>query len=200
MNFSGLTIANGKKAYVMFNPGWGEPGEWYISLGDGSSICIDNAEGMGGTQLEFLSNFVSDDYREAYFKNNWSRVGVSDDVVRFVLDYVEYNDDNEAEDKELLEKALGRIKARSEEVTRSLEPAYFNLAKSLELTRKFKEKLEDASGPIEAAQDRIRVYNEVKRGNPVGRNWSNETFLKQYPNSEFAPLAAKYLETETSND
>lgn len=200
MNFSGLTMANGKKAYVMFNPGWGEPGEWYISLDDGSSICINNVEGMGSNQIEFLSHIVSDEYRETYFKNNWSKVGVSDDVVRFVLEYVGYNDDNEAEDKDHLEKALARIKALSEAVTRSLEPAYFNLAQSLEATRKFKQKLEDASGPIEAAQDRIRVYNEIKRGNPVGRNWSNETFLKQFPNSEFAPLAKKYLEKENPND
>jgi hypothetical protein len=200
MDFSGLTIANGKKAFVMFNPGWGEPGEWYVSLDDGVSLCIDNAEGMGGNQVEFLSNISSDEYREIYFKNNWSTVGTFDDVVRFVLEYVGYNDDNEAEDKEHLDKALATIKAFSEAVTRSLEPAYFNLAKSLEATRKFKQKLEDASAPIEAAQDRIRVYNELKQGNPVGRNWSNESFLRQFPNDRFAPLAEKYLKKDNAND
>lgn len=200
MNFSGLTIANGKKAYVMFNPGWGEPGEWYISLDDGRSVCIHNVEGMGGNQMEFLSHIVSDEYRETYFKENWAKVGVSDDVVKFVLEYVGYNDDNEAEDKKNLDNALARIKAFSESITLSLEPAYFSLAKTLEEARKFKTKLEDASAPIEAAQDRIRVYNELKRGNPVGRNWSNETFLREFPNDRFAPLAEKYIKKVASDD
>lgn len=199
MTFRGLTMANGKKVFVMFNPGWGEPGEWYLSLDGGVSLCIDNVEGMGGNQIEFLSHIVSDEYREKYFKNNWSTVGVSDDVVKFVLEYVGYNDDNEAEDKNNLENALARMKAFAESITRSLEPAYFNLSKTLEETQKFKAKLEDVSGPIEAAQDRIRVYNELKQGNPVGKNWNNATFLDQFPNSEFAPLAKKYLEKEKFN-
>lgn len=200
MHFTGLTVANGKKVYVSFNPGWGEPGEWYLSFDDGSTLTFDNADGMGANQVEFLANISNDEYRAGYFERNWNNVGVSDDVVRVVLEYVGYNDNNETVDQEQLEFALARLRSMSENIINSLVPAGFSLNHVLTEAKKFENKLKEASIHIDAIQARIRVYNELKSGKTPGRGWTNKLFLEKFPNHKFAPLAEKFLEKDASND
>lgn len=198
MHFSGVTIANGKAVMAQYNPGWGEPGEWYLSFSDKTQKTVDNVEGMGD-QESYLKRLSGDKYRDAVITSNWSTLGNSDDVVRMVLDYVEYNDENRAEDQKHLEQAAVKIRVIAQSITGTLEDSNFSLDSLSKNVKDLERSLKESTQLISACHDRIRVYDEIKAGNKVGFSWSNETFLRDFPKSNLIPRVKKLMSDTKKN-
>lgn len=186
MTFSGMNLANQKGVYVQYNPGWGEPGEWYLDFSNREQRTIDDVSGMGPTQEAYLERLSADKYRDAVIESNWKNLGDADDVVKVVLDYLGYNDDNREEDQKRIDFAAGQLKALASNIIEALEAPDFSVHHIKNEASTLSKELNDSAEFIEAAQHRIRVYDAVKAGEKVGLSWSNETFLRDFPKSPIA--------------
>lgn len=186
MHFSGVTIANDKAVMVQFNPGWGEPGEWYLSFSDKTQLTIDNCKGMGD-QEKFLDGFSADQYRDTLIAKNWVTVGETDDVIRIVLEYVGYNDDNRKEDQDKIVFQLEKLREVVRNINSSIENQNADVKSIAVGIHNLDRIFNDIKEYIENCQDRIRVYDALNAGETVGSSWSNETFIRDFPNSKYAP-------------
>lgn len=193
MNFSGVTIANGEAVMVQFNPGWGEPGEWYLSFGDKTQLTIDNCEGMGN-QEEFLNRLSADKYRDAVIESNWRTLGHTDDVVRIALEYVGYNDASREEDLAKAEFQLKKLREAIQAVNTGLEADDVSMKVIEKSVNTIESVFKDIKEYVENCYHRIRVYDALKAGNEVGASWSNESFLRDFPDSKYTPQVKKFLE------
>lgn len=183
MNYSGTTEANGKHVNVMFNPGWGEPGEWHIAFSGGENgLNIDNVDGVR-SQEEYLNMLSADKYRDKIIETNWSTVGNNDDVIRIALEYVGYNDENKTLDLETLRQAGEILREYVKAMTTGIDSLDFSARTFRENSKKFERILQECEYLIETCHDRIRVYDAMKAGNPVGMGWSNESFLRNHATS-----------------
>lgn len=199
MNHSGTTAKNDKEVIVMFNPGWGEPGEWYIQFSDGSGARIDNVEGMRGQQ-GYLDMLSADKYRDEIIKTNWSTVGSKDDVVRIVLEHVGYNEANKQEDLESLKQAGRILREYVKAMTTGIDTIAFSLKEYRTNSQKFARILKEIEEMIEICHDRIRVYEALKDGKTVGMGWSNESFLRDFPDSPYVPRVKQLMQEMQSQN
>ena len=190
---SGNVRFDGKWASASFNPGWGEPGEWYLSFSDGTSLRIDNVEGMGD-QEEFLSRLSADVYRDKVIINNWLHEGTQDDVLKKMLEYVGYNDAARQEDVRNLQKMKALVIESAAYLVQELDTDDYSTMETVKKTRKFKNVLEDTLDIAEFLHHCIRVYDALQAGEPVGANWSNESFLKNFPDSPYVHRIRKLME------
>ena len=194
MHFSGVSIANGKAVMVQYNPGWGEPGEWYVNFSDKSQLTIDNVEGMGN-QETWLKGLSEDKYRDEIIRTNWETCGNSDDVVRKVLEYLEYNDANRDEDQKRIDYAAAQIGAIARQITGTLEEQDFSLDAIAKDVNNLERSLKESTEFITASHYRIRVYNLMKAGQKVGLSWSNESFLRDFPKSNLTPKVKQVMKS-----
>lgn len=193
MNFSGVTVVNGQAVMVHYNPGWGEPGEWYLSFDNKTQLTIDDYSGMGN-QEEYLNRLSADKYRDAIIDSNWERVGNLDDVIRLVLDYVGYNDDSRAEDFAKAEFQLKKLREAIQAVNTGLEADEVSMKLIEKSVNTIELVFKDIKEYVENCYHRIRVYNDLKSGEKVGASWTNESFLRDFPDSKYVPQIKKALE------
>lgn len=198
MHFSGVSIANGKAVMAQYNPGWGEPGEWYLNFSDKTQLTIDNVEGMGD-QESYLKRLSGDKYRDAVILSNWETLGNSDDVVRKTLEYLGYNDANRAEDKKRLDQEASKIRVIAQSITGTLEENDFSLEALSKNVKDLERSLKESTQFISSCHDRIRVYDELNAGNKVGFSWSNETFIRDFPKSNLLPRVKKLMNDSKKN-
>jgi hypothetical protein len=200
MTFKGVTIANGKAVMVHYNPGWGDPGEWYLNFSDKTLRVIDDPAGMGKDQLDYLNRLNGDKYRQRLFDCDWNTLGNSDDVVRIVLEYLGYNDDNLKEDEQRLAFEAEKIRGIAQEITATLSGNDFSLEALNGNVNDLNRQVNDSKEYIEAIHYRIRVYRLLKEGNPVGVGWNNASFLRDFGNSEYAKFLPSETNPETKED
>lgn len=196
MNFSGATITNGEGVMVHYNPGWGEPGEWYLTFGNKTQMTVDDYNGMGN-QEEYLDRLSADKYRDAVIDSNWEKIGNVDDVVRIVLEYVGYNDDSRAEDLAKAEFQLKRLREAIQEVTTGLEADIVSMREIANGVNAIEVTFKDIREYVENCYHRIRVYDALKSGDISGPSWSNESFLRDFPESKYAEQVKKALEARS---
>lgn len=190
---SGNVRFNGRWASASFNPGWGEPGEWYLSFSDGTSLRIDNIEGMGD-QEKYLSKLSADVYRDKVITSNWIHEGTSDDVLKMMLEYVGYNDNARREDVQNLQKMKALVVESAAYLVKDLDTDDYSVMETIKRSRKFKKVLEETLEIVEFLHHCIRVYDALKAGESVGANWSNESFLKNFPDSPYVDRIRKLME------
>jgi hypothetical protein len=191
MIYHGALEANGKWASAMFNPGWGEPGEWYMRFSDNTSYTIDNVEGMGN-QERYLGFLSADKYRDEVIRNNWKLVGNSDDVVARVLQFVGYDEQDKKTDEQRIERAKAVVLEFAQHAVDS-----FGSGSSSSDAVKFDSIFKEAEWIASTAAVRIRVYDALKNGETVGMGWSNESFLRDFPDSPYvARIKQMMQETE----
>lgn len=195
MTFSGINLANDKGVHVQYNPGWGEPGEWYLHFSNREQRTIDDVSGMGPTQEAYLERLSADKYRDAVIESNWKNLGDADDVIKIVLEYLGYNDENRAEDVRRITFATGQLKELASNITDVLDAQDFSLQRIKNDVTKFSNELNNSAEFLEAAQSRIRVYDALKAGKQVGLSWSNETFIRDFPKS---PIADRIKELQAA--
>ena len=190
---SAMLQANDKWASMSYNPGWGEPGEWSLSFSDGSSLRIDNAEGMGN-QEEYLRKFTADKYRDAVITNNWIRCGDEDDVLRIMLEFVGYDEACRLNDLQNIEKLKQLSLESFSDIIKDFGTSAYRSYETDVKNRKFNNVFTKALDIAEILHKYIFVYDELKAGKSVGMNWSNESFLREFPDSPFAPKVRELME------
>lgn len=194
MSYRGSISANGKTASVSYMPGWGDPGEWHINLGDEDEYSIPLMPNPDVDQLQFLSHIAAEKYVREIFANDWKEVGDEEDVIRICLEYTEYNDVNRAEDEALIEKVESMIR----EVTLKIQE-YASTTPNLdlaELTRIAGEgnrAVNDLKDTIRQTRKVMDIYDAMKAGDTVGLGWNNRTFLRDFPDTPEAKLLTQVL-------
>lgn len=192
--YLGSISANGKTATVSYMPGWGDPGEWHIRLGEDDEFSISlmpNPE----NQLQFLSMLAADKYILQIADNDWKEVGDEDDVIRICLEYTGYNDANRAEDEALIlktEKIIEEIISKIRVYT--MITSNLDLAELAKIVNEGNSAVNDLKDSINKLQKVLKVYDALKEGKPVGTGWSNETLLRDFPDSREAQLISKHLQ------
>lgn len=192
--YRGSISANGKTATVSYMPGWGDPGEWHIRLGEDDEFSISLMPNPDN-QLQFLSRIAADKYILRIADNNWKEVGDEDDVIRICLDYTGYNDDNRAEDEALIAKTEDIINEIITKIRVYTMITYnLDLNDLAKIVNEGNAAVNNLKDSIEKLRKVINVYDALKEGKPVGVGWSNETLLRDFPESREAKLISEHLQ------
>lgn len=171
---------NDKWVSAMFNPGWGEPGEWYLNFSDGSSLRIDNTENMGN-QERYLATLTADKYRDEIIKDDWRTTGSHGDVMRIMLNYVGYNDARRLEDLHTLEEMKRMIVEGFAYTVETIGTPEYSSYELYLKNQRFQTTFKEALEIIDFTHECLSVYDHLQAGTPVGLNWSNESFLRDSP-------------------
>jgi hypothetical protein len=177
----GAIHANGKSAYISYNPGWGEPGEWNIffanELGkrDGG-LTLDSAEAFQSQQSYWNALAYGRERRPEMFENyNWeTEVGNYEDVIRIALEYTGYDDDALAKDITLQNRTLAALKKSIVDLSNSCTDieSFGSVVDKVEELSKFIKKIENEWNSLEVS---MAVYRAIKDGKQVGCGWTAET-------------------------
>lgn len=173
--------ANEKTASIMFNPGWGEPGEWNISFlneqgkPDGY-LVLDSAEAFGSQQKYWDALAYGRERQPTRFENyKWeTEVGNYEDVIRFALEYTGYDDTALARDIALQNQTLLALKesiADLSNICTDIE-SFGSVVDKVEELSKFVEKIRDEWTALETT---MAVYRKLRDGKHVGCGWTAET-------------------------
>lgn len=177
----GTISANNKSAGILFNPGWGEPGEWNIFFTN------ERGERDGDLTLDAADSFPSQEnywqhlsygrerYPEKFVNYEWEKeVGNYEDVIRIALEYTGYDDDALAKDIALQNRTLVAIKESIADLSNSCSDiaSFGPVAGKIAELSKFIEKIGDEWNALETA---MTVYRKLKDGQQVGCGWTAET-------------------------
>lgn len=184
--YSGVVKENNKSVGVYYNPGWGEIGEWYMLYSDGHKVTVDNMEGFADNQYDCLMKYTSDEYREKLILCNWETVGNNDDIVRRVLEFVDYDDDSVLEDDRLIQEIQEKISDKILDLGTHVNSVDFNVRTTEKKLSDIDAYVKDYASVIDAINHRMRVFDMLSEGKPVGLNWSNETFFRDYGDTVLA--------------
>jgi hypothetical protein len=178
----GVIHAHGKSAFISFNPGWGEPGEWGITFVNDElgktegGLTLDAAEAFSSQQKYWDSMSYGRERNPAHFENyNWAtEVGNYEDVIRMGLEYTGYDDEALAQDLALQDRMLAAIKHGVDDLSNGpIDIADFDsLATKAEELARFIKQMSDEWHSLEAC---IAVYRALKDGKPVGCGWTAAT-------------------------
>lgn len=190
--------ANGKFAMFRFVPGWGEPGEWMVQLGNHTLSVMNDVAGMGN-QLEYLQQLVSDEYILKTADENWARVGIRDDAIRYCLNYTGYNGESRAHDMKIVD-SLNRMAERNSE---SIADFYTEIPDDAKgsfdylgpHSESFRKRILGDASSREAI---VNAYDRMVKGEHIGIGWSNESLLTNFPDSREAKLVAEHLWKKTT--
>lgn len=192
-SFNGFVSYNSKAVSVMHNPGWGEPEEWYLTFSDGTRKTISNPEGMGKDQLDYLNRLTADKYRHEILANNWAELGNKEDVIKVVLDYLEFNETNAAETYSDLKKFHITIDHDLQDIAESM---YMKMSTADDIIRD----LENTKKKVLSMRDELmtlsyclQVYEKIKKNEPVGTGWNNASLVANFGETELGKLARTYL-------
>lgn len=191
MQYTGMFGTSGKWVNVRYNPGWGEPGEWYLQFSDGNEITIDNVEAFKG-QEEYLGYISEDKYRDEVIWQNWAGVGNSDDVIRRVLEFVGYNDASRNSDVERLEANKLVVFEMAQQIVDGMTLDGLSKVEA-PVAPSFQSLISDAQSDAGLCLQRIHIYDSLKQGREVGIGWSNESFLRDLPDSPYAPRVKQIM-------
>lgn len=194
MNNDPTVITTGDKiASFRFISGWGEPGEWYIQMGR-TQLVLDNVEGMGNQQ-EYLQRFVSDKYRLQTISQNWAKVGILDDAIRYCLEYIGYDEQSYERDLTIINSLDRMLVANAdalgaffEEIPSDEVSSFDHLRYNLGMYRG--KILPD----INQRENIVRVYEQMVKGEKPGIGWTNESLIRDFPGSHEAQLATDFLQ------
>lgn len=189
MCYRGSISANGKTATVSYMPGWGDPGNWYINLGDEDEYNIPLMPNPDVDQREFLTHIASEKYVREIFANDWKEVGDEGDVIRICLEYTGYNAVNRVEDEELIAKIEKMIKDVTLKVQEYVSvTADLDLAELVRIAGEANKAVNDLKDAIRQTCKVTDVYDAIQTGEKVGLGWDNQTFLRDFPDTPEAEL------------
>lgn len=177
----GVISANNKSASIIFNPGWGEPGEWNIfftnELGkrDGD-LTLDAADSFPSQENYWQGMMYGRErYPEKFVNYEWEKeVGNYEDVIRIALEYTGYDDVSLAKDIELQSRTLAVLKESIADISNSCSDiaSFGSVVDKVTELSKFIEKIGDEWNALEIA---IAVYRALKEGKQVGCGWTAAT-------------------------
>lgn len=192
-SFHGVTSFNQKVVTVTHNPGWGEPEEWYLTFDNGTSLVINNPEGMGKNQLDYLQRLTADKYREEILQTNWAGIGNVEDVIKTVLDYVGYNEVNSLKDYRTLHKFNVAVDQSLQDIAEGLHMNNGTIDHVIRDLEKMKNMLAGIRDQISVVSYRLDVYRKLQKNEPVGIGWNNATLFANYKDTTWGKLAGQYL-------
>lgn len=198
--YQGVLSFNGKTADTYFDALEGEPGRWITQFGeDKNFFTVEDITGRL-TQLDALKSFT-DEFKLQIFESNWSAVGTSEDVIKMVLEYVDYSEVAEKHDKVL----LGYLKANTKRKQKTLESLTKSFAEAVHAEKDFNveetvtqlnlliEKFDDFDAfenkqqqEIDSVVQRLAVFEKMKNNEKIGHNWTNETFWQCFAENGLA--------------
>lgn len=189
MRLEGMFKNGDKLVSVMFDPGWGEPGQYNIQSTKYGYLTADYIYPLEveAGQANFLTRFV-DEYQPKVIEQNWSRCMTEGDVALYVIDALDMDD-------ELFFEYLNTVREAQAEfyvmfAERGAIADRMNIAKAessiktLEQKLKTWKKLESAFGVL------IQAYDI---GSAYGLGWNNETFVRDFPDHPLADLAREEI-------
>lgn len=177
----GAIHANNKSAFISFNPGWGEPGEWNIFFANESgkrdgSLTLDAADSFPSQENYWLSlRYGREHYPEKFVNYQWeTEVGNYEDVIRIALEYTGYDDEAMGRDIALQNRTLAALKESIADLSNSCNDvgSFETVVDKVDELSKFIEKIGDEWNALETT---MAVYRAIKDGKPVGCGWTAET-------------------------
>jgi len=185
MRFQGIFGGPLKWVSVRYNQGWGEPGEWHLQFSDGTEVTIDNVEDFKH-QTQYLGFLSADKYRDDVIRQNWSLVGNEEDIIRKTLEFLDYDENNKKADEQRLEANKLVVLEMAQQIVDGMTLERLVEAPSPTMPT-FQSLIDDARQDALLCLQRLHVYNALKQGRDVGKGWSNESFLRDFPDSPYVP-------------
>lgn len=190
--FNGVTSFNGKSIEATCREGWGEHGAWELVNDKNEYMLIDNSEEYDQTQeesLEYLLSQAKEDGREdsnefegyirEIFEHDWQTRGSNDDVVKLCLQYVRYNDENEKEDKVMLNLLTSQLAASIEQLAAGLRNDIFDYDTfQFDIGNMGRKQWNSLSVQLDIIRQRLNVYAKLRSGEKFGMSWNNDTYFE----------------------
>lgn len=191
MHYSGVFGGPLKWVSVRYNSGWGEPGDWHLQFSDETTVTIDNVETFKdqATYLAFLS---ADKYRDEVIRQNWSGVGNNEDVIARTLNFLGYDEASKAADEQRVEANKLVVFEMAQQIVDGMTLEGL-VAEPTLATPSVHTLITDAQQDAFFCLQRIHVYDALKQGREVGIGWSNESFLRDFPDSPYVPRVKQLM-------
>lgn len=192
MHFQGIFGGPLKWVSVRYNQGWGEPGEWHLQFSDGTEVTVDNVEDFK-LQTQYLGFLSADKYRDDVIKQDWSQVGNEEDIIRKTLEFLGYDENSAKADEQRLEANKLVVLEMAQQIVDGMTLDGLTKAPSANMPT-FQSLIDDARQDALLCLQRLYVYNAVKQGRNVGKGWSNESFLRDFSDSQYAPRVRQLMQ------
>lgn len=182
MEYRGSISANGKTATVQFMPGWGEPGEWLIKLGKDEEYSVSQLFNDKISQAEFLTHLASEKVVKDLIEQDWKWIGNEEDIILACLEYTGYNDQNRAEDENVIARTENLALELKDKVRQYvLVSPELDLEKLAEISAEALKAFQTLKESIKQLKKVTDAYDAMKAGEPVGLGWDNRSFLRDFP-------------------
>lgn len=202
MNYQGDYSYKDRSVSVRYSTGWGEPGEWTMLFTDAKSedkeqeyFVLNDADSLGsqdvGLRYCFSGNF------KVVFENNWVMFGNPEDVIKVIQDYVGYDDEARALDYQRRLKIISFLKQAADKLSEStLEEDHDDIVAKVTAVQ---DTFEEYALELDGIDARIHVYDEIKSGHEIGAGWSNESFLRDFGDTDEVKELQKFLSNSSGS-
>ena len=196
MRFEGMFQNDSRVVSVMFNPGWGEPGEYYFNstkYGTHKADLIYPEEVKRG-QAEFLTRYVEDHWPQV-IKENWTKCMTEEDAALYAVDALDM-------DTDLFFKYLNKVRGTQTDFIMAMEK-YGASADRMSIS--------DANNAVKSIEQKVKKWEQFENtfgvllkaydiGSAYGLGWSNETFVRDFPDHPLADLAREEINARSQQD
>ncbi|MBC9705250.1 MAG: hypothetical protein H9W81_09820 [Enterococcus sp.] len=197
---STIIRAKNKVAAFSYIPDWGAPGQWMVHLGAESSILLDDVSGLR-SQHEQIERYVADRYILQVADENWSKMGDKDDAIRLCLEYTGYGEEERARDMKVIDALKRVVDQNRKDIFEIIGSVTIDEVSSLQSVDAISnEYRDDMMREIAKREEIVNAYDRLDRGEQVGIGWTNETFLRDFPDTRAAELIRNRLKTETTGE
>lgn len=189
MRFEGMFKNGDKLVSVMFDPGWGDPGQYNIQSTKYGYLTADYIypQEVQAGQANFLTRFV-DEYQPKVIEQNWSRCMTEGDVALYVVDALDMDD-------KLFFEYLNTVREAQTEfyvmfAERGASADRMDIAKAESSIKSLEQKLKTWKNLESMFGVLVQAYDI---GSAYGLGWNNETFVRDFPDHPLADLAREEI-------
>lgn len=196
MRFEGMFKNGDKLVSVMFDPGWGDPGQYNIQSTKYGYLTADYVYPLDvqAGQANFLTRYV-DEYKPKVIEQNWSRCMTDGDVALYVIDALDMDD-------KLFFEYLNSVRETQAEF--SMAFSNFGLIAD-------RMNIDKAESSIKTLEQKLKTWKNLENtfgvlvqaydiGSAYGLGWSNETFVRDFPDHPLADLAREEINARSQQD